>query len=470
MSREYDLVIIGNGTAAFAAAIKASELSEGNAKILMIGKGPIGGTCVNVGCIPSKYLLELSHEYFYSKMKKFEGLDSSRFKLNFKKAMQGLRDLVSNLRREKYENVIKAYSNVEYIEGKATFSSPNEVVVEDRKFKAKYIITAVGSRPSLPNIEGLKEAGYLDSNSVWSIEELPNSIAIIGGGAIGLELGQAFLHLGSEVKVIEALDRIAPIAEPELSLALQQILAKEGMSFYLKARINYVKKQGEKKVLEVINSKGKEILEVDEILVATGRVPNTNDLRLDRAKVETDSRGFIITNETMQTSNPKIYAAGDCVSKKLMLATLAAREGVVAASNIFGLKSKMEYESAPQVIFTKPQLASVGYLEQEFMKKYGSCSCNTIGLENVPKAILLNETEGLIKIVINPANGKLVGLHVLAHLASEYIIEGALAIKLGLTINDIIETVHAFPTLSESIKIAAQSFLRDVRMMSCCVE
>jgi mercuric reductase len=469
MAKRYDLIIIGNGAASFAAAIKATELSEGTASILMVGIGPIGGTCVNVGCIPSKYLLEISHSYFYSNKKKYQGLVLEKAKLDFKEVMEGLRNFVLSLRKTKYEDVLKAYPNIEYIEGKAKFISNNEIEVNGKNFSAENIIIATGSRPSIPNIEGLNKVNFFTSNNIWEINNLPSRIAIIGGGAIGLEIGQAFQHFGSQVFVIEAMDRIVPQAEPELSKYLMNILEEEGMKFYLKARISRIEQKSGSKILEVLTAKGKEFLEVDEILVATGRNPNTEELRLDKANVVTDKRGFIITNEMMQTSNPKIYAAGDCVSKRLMLETLAAREGVIAANNIFGIKSTIDYNHVPWVVFTNPQLASVGYLEHEFVNKFGSCVCNIVRFKDVPKALIMNE-EGLIKIVADPNSGKIVGLHVLGYMASEYIIEGALAIKLGLTINDIIDTVHAFPTLSESIKLAAQSFLRNISMMSCCVE
>ncbi|HLI46254.1 MAG TPA: mercury(II) reductase [Geobacterales bacterium] len=470
MTKNYDIIIIGNGAAAFAAAIKASELSENDASILMIGYGPMGGTCVNVGCIPSKYLLEVSNTIFYSKQKRFEGIEIGEIKPDFRNIMEGLRNTVKELRKNKYEEVLKAYPNIEYLEGKVRFFSTNEIGVDGKVFKAKNILIAVGSRPSIPNIEGLNEIGYLTSNTIWDIDSLPGKIAIIGAGAIGLEIGQAFLHLGSQVVIIEALNRIAPQSEYELSQYLQNNLEEEGMQFVLKARINKVKKAAGKKILEIVTARGKEELEVDEILVATGRKPNTDQLMLEKANVETTSNGFIVTNKRMQTSNPRIYAAGDCVSKRLMLETLAAREGTVAVSNILGLEEEMDYLHVPSVIFTYPQLASVGYLESEYVNEYGKCSCNLIKLEHIPKAHLMKEKRGLIKIVIEPTNGKIVGIHALAPYASEFIIEATLAIRFGLTIKDLIDTVHAFPTLSEGIKIAAQSFVRNVERMSCCVE
>lgn len=473
LALEYDIAIIGLGAAAFSASIKASEISENKARIAMIGTGPLGGTCVNVGCVPSKYLIEASNSYFYSKKGRFPGINSNGSKLDFGLLMKGLRDLVTRMRNEKYAKVLKSYPNVEPIEGKARFVSSKEIEVYNgnvKKIKAEKIIVAVGSRPSVPNIDGINDVDHLTSDTIWSLDSLPDSIVIVGGGAIGLEIGQALQHLGSEVTIIEATPRIVPTAEPEISELLKEYLEEEGMRIITKARIASVSNKQHKINTQIITSSGKKEIESEKILVATGRAPNTDQLRLDKAGVKTDAKGFIITDETMKTSNSSIYAAGDCVPKKLMLETLAAREGVVAASNIMGIKETIDYSSTPWAVFTWPQIASVGYNEQEFMKLNGSCSCRVLSIENVPKADIIGEKTGLAKIVVNPSNGKVVGVHVLSAFATEFIIEGAYAIKYGMNYEDIIRTTHVFPTVAESIKLASQSFIRDVSMMSCCVE
>ncbi|MGP8068803.1 MAG: mercury(II) reductase [Candidatus Bathyarchaeia archaeon] len=473
MRSEYDVVIIGRGAAAFASMIRASELSEHQASILMAGTGPVGGTCVNVGCVPSKYLLEASHANFYPRNPKFAGVGATHPDSSFEKVMEGVRDLVSGFRNEKYEKVLHSYPNVELIEGKARFKSANEVEILDSSkavVRGKNIIIATGSRPTAPPIQGLNDTGFITSDTVWNLNEQPRSIAIIGGGAIGLELGQAFLHFDSEVTIIEALPIIMATAEPEISEKLQHKLEGEGMKFYVKARINSVGKKDGRKFLEVVTAQGKTVVECDEILVATGRAPNTDGLLLENANVRTDKRGSIETDAGMKTSNPRVYAAGDCVSKKLMLETLSAREGVVAASNIMGQSEVMDYLSIPWAVFTNPQIAAVGKTEEEFVKETGSCSCRVVELGDVAKAAMLGEKEGLLKLVIDPRNGKVVGLHVLSPLATEFIIEGVYAIKNGATFRDIINTTHIFPTLAEGVKLAAQSFTRDIGMMSCCVE
>ncbi len=473
MNSLYDIIIIGKGAAAFSSMIKASEITEEKASILMIGTGPMGGTCVNVGCVPSKYLLEASHTNFYPRHPKFAGVGPAHPNSDFRKVMEGVRALVSGFREKKYEKILRSYPNVEVVEEKARFKSAYEVEIlngSNTVVKGKNIIIATGSRPTAPPIEGLKEAGFITSDTVWELNERPGSLAVIGGGAIGLELGQAFLHFDSEVSIIEAMPRIMATAEPEISEVLQHKLEGEGMKFYIKARINKVDKKNGSKFIEVVTAQGKAMVECDEILVATGRAPNTDGLSLENANVRTDKRGSIETDAGMKTSNPRIYAAGDCVSKKLMLETLSAREGVVAASNIMGQSGVVDYLSTPWAVFTNPQIAAVGKTEEEFVKETGSCSCRVVELGDVAKAAMLGEKEGVLKLVIDPRNGKVVGLHVLSPLATEYILEGVYAIKHGLTFQDIINTTHIFPTLSEGVKLAAQSFVRDLGTMSCCVE
>jgi mercuric reductase len=440
----------------------------------MVGTGPIGGTCVNVGCVPSKYLLEASHRYYYPQHKLFRGVGVARPELNFPELMSGVADLVSKLRTEKYNKVLSYYPNITVLEGKAKFESPSTITVsngEVEQLSAKNVLIAVGSRPSAPPIEGLADTDYITSDTVWNMKERPGSMAVIGGGAIGLELGQAFSHLGVEVHLVEAMPSILPTAEPEVSNALMGKLESEGVKFYVKARISGISRDARAgKVLNVVTAQGKTRLEVDEILVATGRRPNTDELELGKARVNTDRKGFIVVDPGMRTTSRSVYAAGDCVSKRLMLETLAAREGVVAAANIMGGQERVDYASAPWAVFTNPQVASVGMTEEEVMAKTNACSCRIVGLDKVAKAQILGEDDGLVKLVLDPHSGKVVGVHALSPNATEYIVEAALAIKHGSTYREIVETTHVFPTLSEALKLAAQAFVRNVDRMSCCVE
>jgi mercuric reductase len=481
--KNYNLIIFGNGAAAFAAAIKATELTEGKASILMVGNGPIGGTCVNVGCVPSKYLLELSNRYFYPLNSKVPGIVFKHANLDFSKVMESVRRLVNTLREEKYNLTIEKYDNVEVIDGKAYFTSPSTVMVESNngnsnngKFEARadYFLIATGSRPSIPPIDGLNSSiGYLTSDTVWQLNKLPSDLIVIGGGAIGLEIGQALRHFGSDVKIVEALPRIAYQAEPELSRALQHMLEQEGIRFYLRSRVSKISKDDSKVKVEVIGKEGLKVIEGDSLLIATGRKPNTDSLGLERAAIELDAKGAVKVNASMMTSNPKVYAAGDVVSKSLMLETLAAREGAIAAMNMFSngkAKFTIDYLEVPWAIFTYPNLAGVGMSEEEAMSKYGACSCRVVELKQVPKARILMHDEGLAKMVISPEDGRILGMQVLAPYAAEFITEMAIAIKYKMRYDELIDIVHVFPTISEVLKINAQAFIRDLSVMSCCVE
>ena len=474
--QKFDLIILGKGAAAFSAAIKASEISNGEMKIAMIGLGPLGGTCVNVGCVPSKYLLEASHAVYRPEHPRMAGVFETPVKHDFSKIMKGLRDYVNHARDVKYASVIENYQNVKLFKGLGKFVDRKTIMITDgdgnelSRISGSNILIATGSTPTSPNIEGLSETGYLTSDTLWEIDKLPESVAIIGGGAIGLEMGQALQHLGSKIVIIEALDTLLPQSEPEIGASLKAVLEGEGMKFYLRARVNAVKKTANGKSLEVITHNGKESIDVKEIIVATGRKPNTDKLNLESAGVKKDSRGLIITSTKMKTSAPGIYAAGDCVSKKLFLETLAAREGVIAVSNMFGEESEIDYESSTWAVFTSPQIAGVGMTENEFSRKNGACSCRVFSLSNLTKASIMGETEGVIKITVDPGDNRIVGMHIMAPNATDIITEGAYAVKNGYTIDDIISTSHIFPSISEGVKLAAQSFIRDLSKMACCVE
>lgn len=476
MENDFDIVILGRGAAAFSAAIKASEITHGEARIAMMGNGPIGGTCVNVGCVPSKYLLEISHRIYNPSKPRMQGIEPCKVTYDFSTVMNGLRSYVNEARKSKYVDVLKNYPNVSVFDGMARFKDNHTVQIlnetgdEVDSVTGSNILIATGSHPSIPNIEGLKETGFLTSDTLWNMKNLPESIAIIGGGAIGLELGQALLHLGSHVTVIEAMDGLLPQTEPEIGQILRSVLEKEGMKFHLRARISSIRKENGEKKIEIITHRGKENILASEILVATGRSANTNTLNLPVAGVNVDGRGQIITDKRMRTSSPGIFAAGDCVSKKLFLETLAAREGVVAAGNMFGQDAQIDYDFTTWAVFTEPQVAGVGMTEQEFSAKNKSCSCRTFSLSNLTKASIVGETEGMIKITVEPITGRITGMHMISPGATDIITEGAYAVEKGYTVEDIIATSHVFPSFSEGVKLAAQSFIRDIKMMSCCVE
>ena len=474
MEQEYDLVIIGRGAAAFSAAIRTSEITSNQAAIAMIGFGPIGGTCVNVGCVPSKYIIEASKVASTQRNPKYPGIEPSDPSIAFDKLMESLREAVKEERRSKYEDVLKFYPKITMYEGKASFISSDTVRVTSKlgeeNIKGYNFIIATGSSPKIPQIEGLEETGYLTSDNVWSLNELPGEVGILGGGFVGLEIGQALHRLGSSVRIIKKHDTIARGIEREVGSELIRALENDGISFLIGRDIEKVYRRGNKKIISTKYKGKSEEIEVDEILIASGRKPNVTDLSLKNADVEYSDNGIKVNND-FSTKNPLIYAAGDVVDQRYRLETLAAREGSVIASNIFQHSSKgINLQEVPWAIFTEPQLASVGYTEDEYNRSFGKAVSRVLPLVTVPKARILREDTGMFKIVADKNTGKIVGIHVLAPYAAEFIIEGVIAIKNGYTYHDIIDNSHIFPTVAEGIKLTSQSFTRDMTKMSCCVE
>jgi len=449
---KYDLIIIGAGSGGFASAIQANELGL---KTLMINSGlPIGGTCVNVGCVPSKALIH------YAKNKN----------LDFFHAIEKELALVAELRKEKYEDVLKSLKNVEFIEGKTKFVGENEVEVLDRRFQAEKFIIANGSTANVPNIEGIKEVGYLTHVTALSNKNLPQIIAIIGAGPLGLEFSQIYSRFGSKVIILEKGSSIFPPGEKELVQRLKEILEKEGIEIKLNVEVKEVRRENNKKMVRfLIGGRQEEIL-VDEILLAAGKTPNTDDLDLEKAKVKVNERKAVITNEFLQTTNPNIYAVGDVNDKPLRLETTAAKEGTIAVLNAFkNANLKIDYNLVPYTIFTDPELASIGFTEERQIKELKVCACRVLELKFVPKARIMERPEGLVKMLINPQTKEITGVHILAPFASEIINQAIWLIKNKNTIDDLINSTPVFPTISEALKICALSFYKDVSKISCCI-
>ncbi|MEM4970677.1 MAG: mercury(II) reductase [Sulfolobales archaeon] len=474
--KKYDLVVIGGGAAGFAAVVKYRELMGYDKRIAMVTRGPIGGTCVNVGCVPSKYLIETAKVSKLHRIYSARGVEIPSPKIYFPNVIKSLRSFIEDMRREKYEKLLEHY-NVDLYIGSARFKSPNRVLVSsadgDIDIYGEYFIVATGSSPSIPRIEGLSEIPYHTSDTIWSIEELPGKMLVIGSGAIGLELAQAFSRLGSEVDVVEILDRPLPGVEPEISKALAEILSEEGVKIYTKSKVAGFSRKGSRAVAKILSPRGSIEEEYDAVLISTGRRPNTEGLGLELAGVDLDSRGFIRVSMDLRTSNPRIYAAGDVAGtpKPAFLETLAAKEGAVAAKNIaVGSKESIDYETTPVVVFTDPEVAYVGSTEQRLVESLGMCSCRVVGFKLTARSGIMGVEHGLAKIVIDPRSNTIAGIHVLAPHASEFIVAASLMIKHRYRIEDLVETIHVFPTAYEVVKLAAQAFIRDVGRMPCCVE
>lgn len=469
---EYDLIIIGQGSGGFAAAMKANDLGL---KTVMVGGNAtpgtlIGGTCVNVGCLPSKHLITVGNSFYHTANNSFRGIKYEKGKLNFKKVIAQKNELVEKFRKEKYTDVLDYLTNVSYIAGKGKFVSKNEVQIGKKIIKGKKFLIATGARSNIIKLQGMEEIDYLTNETIMELKDLPKSLVVIGGRAVGLEFAQMFSHFGTKVTVLQRSDRIMPDGEPELSNGLRQYLEEEGIVIHTRMKINKVSKKGKNKLVNITVSDKTFDVEGEHILFATGRKPNTEDLGLDSVGVKTDKRGFIQVNDEMQTSAPNVWAAGDVIGNP-MLETLAAKAGSTAIKNAFTKeKKKINLKEIPAVTFTYPELATVGLTDAETQNQGIKCACGTIPFTLVAKAHIIGDTRGLIKMVVNNKTKVIQGVHILSPHASELIHEATLIVKNKLTIDDVIDTVHVFPTLSEAIKHSAQSFYRDVSKASCCIE
>jgi mercuric reductase len=463
---KFDLIIIGGGSAGFAAAIKASELGK---KFAMIEKGTIGGTCVNVGCVPSKHLLHVGDVYYYSNHRSFRGIMDGNASLDFHKAIKQKDELVSSLRKSKYANVLKDLHGATFIEGKAAFISKNEIKVNNETLTAEKFLIATGSSPHVLDIKGIDKVHCLTNVEALALEQLPNSMIVIGGRALALEFAQTYTHFGTQVTVLQRSPRLLPEDEPEISKEITKCLIDEGIQVFTNVQVEALEEKDGAKIVRC-KVEGKEMeFSAKQVLMATGRRPNVDDLGLGEAGVQLE-KGFVKINDFLETSNPNVFAAGDCASP-IMLETLAAKMGNIAVRNAFeNANLKINEKEIPSVVFTNPQVAKVGYTEEEYSAKTHACACRTIPMSLVAKAQVINDMRGVIKMVVDPNTLKVVGVHIVSPLAAEMIHEATIAVKFGLTINEIIDTVHVFPTLSEAIKLVAQSFYKDIRKLSCCVE
>lgn len=468
MSDSYNLIIIGGGAAAFSAAIKANSLGV---KTAMIERGTLGGTCVNVGCVPSKNLLVAGEHLHASKNPSYPSVKPCDAAFDFTQAIHEKDKLVSNLRKQKYRDVLESLEHVNLIDGSAAFVSKNKVKVDGRMLTAKKFIIATGSSASIPKFRGIEDVDYLTNIEALSLKEKPSSMIVVGGRALGLEFAQMYSRFGTKVTLLQRSERIIPEQEPEISAGLHHYLTEEGIELVTGVDVKEVwQKNGSKFVRASVN--GKEgTFEAEQLLMATGRKPNTADLHLENAGVKVRQDGAIIVNSEMRTSAPHIWSGGDVVGEP-MLETLAAKEGATAAENaLMGSHKRVDLLSVPSAIFTSPQVASVGVTEKQMTQKYGYCSCRTLGMDKVPKALTVNDTKGLIKMVVDPKKkNRIIGVHILSSIAADMIHEAVMAVKYKLTIDDIIDTVHVFPTMSEAVKLVATSFKEDVSKLSCCAE
>lgn len=448
---DYDLIVLGSGSAAFAAAIRARDLGR---RVLLVEQGTIGGTCVNVGCVPSKSLLA----------------DSERTRLAgspvLADAVARTGALVEQLRRDKYVGLLDEYG-IELRDAHAELAGPHTVSVDDEPLTAGAILVATGARPAVPPIPGLEQAGYLTSTTALELAEAPPRLAVIGANAVGLELGQAFGNFGSEVTFLD-IARLAPFEEPEVSEAIRAVLEEQGHTVMEGVHTERIRTGGDEKVLEGTHAGEPFELHVDAILVATSRVPNTEALGLERGGVETDPRGAVVVDEYQRTSVPSIWAAGDVTSQPQFV-YVAAAGGAAAAENALGAGGqRLDFAALPRIIFTNPTIASAGLTESQALEAGFEVDTRVLPLDAVPRALVNGDTRGLVKLVAEAGSGRLLGASVVADGAGEVIQAGVLAIERGMTVEELASTWAPYLTMAEGLKLAAQTFARDVAKLSCC--
>jgi mercuric reductase len=448
---DLDLVVIGSGGAAFAAAIKARELGQ---RVLMVEHGTTGGTCLNVGCIPSKVLLVRSERA------------RAVGRPTFREALATKRELVERMRQTKYLDLLEEHA-IAFRSGHARVTGPHTVMIGDDDVTAYAILVAVGARPDVPPIPGLLEAGYLTSTSALDLEEALPRLAVLGAGPVGLELGQMLGNFGSRVTFI-ARRAVLPNAEPEISVGLRSVLEDDGHEVLAPATTTSVSVEGGEKVLRGRVAGEPFELAVDEVLVATGRTPNTEELGLEELGVELDPSGAVLVDPEQRTSVPSIYAAGDATTQPRFI-YVAAAAGRAAAENAFGAGGEtLDLSALPQVVFTGPAVAQAGPTEAEAIERGFDVDCTVLSLDPVARALVDGDTRGLFKLVREVGTGRLIGASILAAGAPDVIQSAILAIQHGLTVEELTRSWAPYLTMAEGFKLAAQSFDRDVTKLSCC--
>jgi len=462
---DFDLLIIGAGSAGFASAIKGVDLG---AKVGLIGDGAIGGTCVNVGCLPSKALMRASEAWHNAAHHPFKGVNTTQGQLDWSTVRSQKNELVADMQQSKYVDVLAAYPDITYIEGYAQFTKDGKVQVGDKAYKAKRYVIVSGGHPRMLPFPGADEVEALSSTTLMELEELPKSLIVLGGRAIALELGQSMARFGVEVLILQRSTRLLPEHEPAIGRAVRDIFEQEGIGVITGVEVEKLSREGEMRTVHAkVMGQAKEF-RAEQILMALGREANTKGMRLENVGVELDAQGAIIVDERMQSSNEAIYAAGD-VTDNPEFVYVAAAGGSVAAQNALAENDKaLDLSTLPAVIFTNPQIATVGMTEAEAKAAGHQVKSSKIDLEHVARAQAARDLRGFIKLVADKETNKLLGAHIIAAEAGEVIQTATLAIKFGLTIENLTDTLFPYLTQVEGLKLAALAFDKDLALLSCC--
>lgn len=458
-SFDVDLAVIGSGGAAMAAGIAARQHG---ASAVLIERSVVGGTCVNVGCVPSKTLLAAAGARHGARTNPFGGAPTAADGVDFAALVRQKDDLVGLLRDTKYVDVSAAHG-FEIRRGEARFADSGTLMVDGETLRARAYVVATGAEPARPALPGLDGIDHLTSTTAMDQKELPDSLVVIGAGYVGMEQAQLFAHLGTEVTIV---GRLGPRAEPELTEVLRQVFADDGITVIEEHAATVEHHRGG---VLVATTSGRHATG-ERLLVATGRQPRTASLDLAVAGVDCDAAGFITVDHSQRSSNPRVFAAGD-VSGAPQFVYVAAAEGRVAALNALGVgneqPARVDYTGLPSVIFTRPQLASAGLTEAEALRSGHRCECKVLALAEVPRALANHDTRGAVKLVADADTGKLLGAHAVAEGAGEMMLAVTYALRAGMTVDDIADTWAPYLTMAESLRIAAGLY-RNQMPTSCC--
>ena len=459
------IAVIGSGGAAMAGALKAAELG---ARVTLIERGTIGGTCVNIGCVPSKIMIRAAHVAHTRRASPFDdGIGAATPAILRDRLLTQQQGRVKELRHAKYENILDNNPAITVLRGEARFESAQMLTVRltdggMEKVAFDRCLIATGASPAIPPIPGLKETPYWTSTDALVSEHIPERLAVIGSSVVAVELAQAFARLGSKVTLL-ARHRLFFQEDPLIGEAITAAFRDEGIEVLEHTQASRIDYRDNKFVL--VTDQGE--LRADRLLIATGRTPNTRDLNIETANVTVNANGAIVIDKGMHTSTPHIYAAGDCTDQPQFV-YVAAAAGTRAAINMTGGNVALDLSAMPAVVFTDPQVATVGYSEAEAHHDGIETDSRVLTLDNVTRALANFDTRGFIKMVTDAGSGRLIGVQAVASEAGELIQTATLAIRNRMTVPELADQLFPYLTMVEGLKLAAQTFSKDVKQLSCC--
>jgi mercuric reductase len=472
---KFDLVILGSGSTAFAAALRSQELGK---TAMMTEERTIGGTCVNRGCLPSKNLIEAAKIVHDARHPRYPGLTPAKIEIDFRKLIEQKDNLVRDYRQKKYESLAGGKFAIE--KGHARFVDAHTVEVDGKRLTGEKILIATGSRPVIPKINGLRDVPFLTSDLLTNDEpmemwEQPRSLVVVGGGYIALELGQMFCRFGVEVTILEHNEQLlAHGYEPRIGQTIGEIFEKEGIKLITNTSVTSVRRNGNAVVVGLGGADKTGELCAEKLLVATGRRPNTDKIDIEKSGVEIGKHGEVRVDQFLRTNVSHIFAAGDVIGRETgsqMATPVGSHDGGIAAHNAFSNPlRKVDHRVIPRTIFTDPQISIVGITEEEAIAAGHKCWCSTVPMSLVPRAGAIRDTRGMIKMVADDDTEEVLGVSMVGNSAGEVIHEAAVAMRFRAKIQDFIDMLHVYPTMAEALKIVAISRRKDPAKLSCCAE